>query len=156
MIYIFTRSYIIVNLWYQNLKLDKTYLPKGYLIFVISGMVSLHQVHFQNAQLYSTRLVLWKLRRLKVEKWGLIFHIIIAFVFWYDTCHHNTDLRAGQGQKISFSRSFLCHFHFLVSFKWFVTFSYCTNRADLQNIKLHYICDPTSPNKCFFTQFQLF
>ena len=62
MIYIFTRSYIIVNLWYQNLKLDKTYLPKGYLIFVISGMVSLHQVHFQNAQLYSTRLVLWTIK----------------------------------------------------------------------------------------------
>ena len=28
-IYIFTEYFVILNLWYQNLKLDKTYLPKG-------------------------------------------------------------------------------------------------------------------------------
>ena len=29
LIYIFTDYFVILNLWYQNLKLDKTYLPKG-------------------------------------------------------------------------------------------------------------------------------
>ena len=51
-IYIFTKSYIIVNLWYKNLKLDKTYLPKGCLILVIPGVVRIDHVHYQNPQLY--------------------------------------------------------------------------------------------------------
>ena len=32
---VFTKSYTMVKLWYQNLKLDKTCLPEGYLISVI-------------------------------------------------------------------------------------------------------------------------
>ena len=99
-IYIFTKSYIIVKMWYQNLKFDKTYWPKGYLVLVIPGVVSIDQVHYQNPQLYSTGIMVWipwkwKLRRLKIEKWGLVIHIIISFGFWYDACHQNTDLRAG-------------------------------------------------------------
>ena len=57
--YIFTKSYIIANLWYKNLKLDETYLPKGCLILVIPGVVSIDHVHYQNPQLYSTGLMLW-------------------------------------------------------------------------------------------------
>ena len=80
-IYIFTTSYIVVNLWYPNLNFDKTYLPKGYLVLVIPGVVSIDQVHYQNPQLYSTGIMVWipwkwKLRRLKIEKWGLVIHII--------------------------------------------------------------------------------
>ena len=80
-IYIFGKSYIIVNLWYQNLKFDKTYLPKGYLVLVIPGVVSIDQVHYQNPHLYSAGIMVWipwkwKLRRLKIEKWGLVIHII--------------------------------------------------------------------------------
>ena len=45
---------------YQNLKLDRTYLPNGYLILVISGIVSIDHLHqYQNPQLYNTRLMLW-------------------------------------------------------------------------------------------------
>ena len=53
LIYISTKSYIIVNLWYQNLKFDKAYLPKGYLVLVIPGEVSIDQVHYWNPQLYT-------------------------------------------------------------------------------------------------------
>ena len=72
-IYIFTKSYTIINLWYQNLKFDNTYLRKGYLILVIPGIVSIDHVQYQNPQLYSTEIMLWilpkrKLRWLKVEK----------------------------------------------------------------------------------------
>ena len=99
-IYIFTKSYIIVNLWYQNLEFEKTYLPKGYLVLVMRGVVSIDQVHYQNPQLYSAKIMVWipwkwKLRRLKIEKWGLVIHIMISFGFWYDACHHNTDFGAG-------------------------------------------------------------
>ena len=84
---------------YQNLKLEKTFLPKGYLILVIPGIVSIDHVHYRNSQLYNTRLMLWilwmcKLGLFKVERWVLVFHIIISFVFWYDDSHHNTNLRA--------------------------------------------------------------
>ena len=56
--YIFTKSYIIVNLWYQHLKLDKTYLPKGYLILEIPGIVNTDYVYYQNSPLFSTGLML--------------------------------------------------------------------------------------------------
>ena len=126
----------MVNLWYKNLKFDKTYLPKGYLVLVIPGVVSIDQVHYQNPQLYRTGIMVlipwkWKLRRLKIEKWGLVIHIIISFGFWYDTCHYNTDLRAGYRQKRYFSCILLSHFHFLVSFIWFLSFSYCTKRPHI-------------------------
>ena len=58
-IYIFTKSYIVVSQRYQNLKFDKTYLPKGYLVLVIPGVVSIDQVHYQNPQLYSTGIMVW-------------------------------------------------------------------------------------------------
>ena len=60
-IYIFSKSYNLVNLWYQNLKFDNTYLPKGYLILVIPGIVSIDHVQHQNPQLcmYSTGIMLW-------------------------------------------------------------------------------------------------
>ena len=71
----FSKSYIIVNLWYQNLKFHKTYLPKGYLVLVIPGVVSIDQVHYQNPQLYplSTGIMVWipwkwKLRRLLKDR----------------------------------------------------------------------------------------
>ena len=76
-----------------NFKLDKTYLPKGYLILEIPGMVNTDYVYYQNSPLFCTGLMLgttlsifwkWKLRRLRVEKWVLVFHIITSFVFWYD------------------------------------------------------------------------
>ena len=73
----------------------------------------------------------WKLRRLGVEKWVLVIHVIFSLVFWYDGCHHNTDLRAGWGQKRLFSCSLPSHFHILVIFKWFLTFSSYTNRPDI-------------------------
>ena len=57
-IYIIIKSNIRAKLCYQNLKLDKSYLPKGYLIQVIPGIVSIDHVHYQNPQLYSTRLML--------------------------------------------------------------------------------------------------
>ena len=44
---------------YQNLKFDNTYLPKGYLILVIPGIVSIDHVQDQNPQLYSTGIMLW-------------------------------------------------------------------------------------------------
>ena len=44
---------------YQNLKFDNTYLPKGYLILVIPGIVSIDHVQHQNPQLYSTGIMLW-------------------------------------------------------------------------------------------------
>ena len=43
----------------QNLKFDKTYLPKGYFILGIPGVVSIDHVHYQNPQLYSTGIMLW-------------------------------------------------------------------------------------------------
>ena len=58
-IYIFTKSYVIINLWYENLKVDKNYLLEGYLILVIPGIVSINHVNCKNPQLYTTRLMLW-------------------------------------------------------------------------------------------------
>ena len=55
----FHKSYIIVDLWYKNLKFDQTYLPKGYLMLVIPGILSVVHVHYQNPQLYSTGLMMW-------------------------------------------------------------------------------------------------
>ena len=86
--YIFTKSYTIVNQWHQNLKFDKTYLPKGCLILVIPEIVSIDHVQYQNPQLYSTEIMLWilrkwKLRWLKVEKWVLVIHITISNVVWF-------------------------------------------------------------------------
>ena len=57
--YIFTKSYNLVKLWYQNLKFDNTYFPKGYLTLVIPGIVSIDHVQDQNPQLYSTGIMLW-------------------------------------------------------------------------------------------------
>ena len=91
-IYIFTKSYTIINLWYQNLKFDNTYLRKGYLILVIPGIVSIDHVQYQNPQLYSTEII-------EVVKGGKMsfshsHHNLQRCLVCHD-CHHNTDLRAG-------------------------------------------------------------
>ena len=75
----FHKSYIIVDLWYKNLKFDQTYLPKGSLMLVILGILSVVHVHYQNPQLYSTGLMMWIhwkwiLRRLRVQRKPSLSH----------------------------------------------------------------------------------
>ena len=136
-IYIFIKSYILVNLWYKNLKLDLTYSPKWYLIFVIPEVVGIDHVHYQNTQLFSTGLVLWilwkwKLRRLKVER-KMSFshspHNMPRFLVRLLSPQISSPSRIGL-EKI-FWCSLLSQFHLHVSLKQFVRFSYCTNRPDI-------------------------
>ena len=77
-IYILTEYFVILNLCFQNLKLEKkrTYLKeaKGYLILVIPGIVSIDHVHCQSTSTtiyhgaYAVNTLKVKLRLLKVEK----------------------------------------------------------------------------------------
>ena len=163
----FTKSYIIVNLWYRNLEFDKTYSAKGYLVLVIPGVVSIDQVPYQNPQLYSTGIMLWipwkwKLRRLKIEKSILVVHNPHRLlVRWLSPQYWTLNL---VGCKGCFTWSLLCHFQFLVSFKWFVIFAsvpidphYFASLGTWRTRHyLYYISNPTYPNKCFVAQFKLF
>ena len=88
-IYIFTEYFFILKLWYQNLKLDKTYLPKGYFTSVIPGIVSTDHVHCQSK---STSIChgAYAVNTLKVE------------------------IETVKGRKISFSHSYHYPHRFLV------------------------------------------
>ena len=82
-----------------NLKLHKTYLPKGYLI-CSNPLSSRHRSRCQNPQLwyhkaYAVDSLKVEIEAVKVEKGVLVIQIIISFSFWYDSCHHSTDLWAG-------------------------------------------------------------
>ena len=69
--------------------------------------MSIDHVHYQNPQLYTTGHGDYAVDTLKVEIKAVMgkkrrfspSHRNLLRFFWYDACHHNTDLRAGYDQK---------------------------------------------------------
>ena len=62
------------------------------------ALVSIDDVHCQSKfttiynEAYAVDSLKVEIEAVKVEKGVLVIHIIISFSFWYDFCHHSTDL----------------------------------------------------------------
>ena len=136
-IYIVTKSYIIVNLWYQNLKFDKTYLPIKSIFSLSNPWSSKHR----SGTLSNSTTVRhgdYAVDTLKVEieavkdrktRFSHSHHNLLLFLVRCMSPQYWSSSRIAS--KRCFTWILLSHFHFLVSFIWFLSFSYCTKRPHI-------------------------